>query len=88
MRNPFGLTTDPETGKIFETDVGGSAFDEVNEIKAGANYGWPMAEGMSKKKGLTNPIHAYPPAIIGEGVTPAMSSAAHSEPQQLSSSGV
>ena len=63
LRNPFGLAVDPASGKLFETDVGGSAFDEINHIKPGGNYGWPQAEGKSTRKGLENPIHAYPPAI-------------------------
>ncbi len=63
IRNPFGLAVDPSSGRLLEVDVGGSAFEEVNDIVAGANYGWPHAEGMSNKENFTNPIHAYPPAI-------------------------
>jgi glucose/arabinose dehydrogenase len=45
VRNSFGLAAQPGTGRMFFTDVGGSAFEEVNELIAGANYGWPLAEG-------------------------------------------
>lgn len=63
LRNPFGLAFQPETGRLFATDVGLSAFEEVNEIVRGANYGWPEAEGMSTHPVFKNPLHAYPPAI-------------------------
>lgn len=63
IRNPFGLAFKPGTDRLFEADIGKSSFDEVNEIKAGRNYGWPLAEGFSDDPALENPIHAYPPAI-------------------------
>lgn len=63
IRNPFGLAFQPGTGRLFEADIGKSSFDEINEIKAGRNYGWPLAEGMSNDETFTNPVHAYPPAI-------------------------
>lgn len=62
-RNPFGLAVQPSTGRLFETEVGASAFEEVNEILRGANYGWPHAEGFSTNTAFQNPLHAYPPAI-------------------------
>ena len=63
LRNPFGLGFQPETGRLFATDVGQTAFEEVNEIVRGANYGWPLAEGISANPTFTNPLYAYPPAI-------------------------
>lgn len=63
IRNPFGLAFQSGTGRLFEADIGKSSFDEINEIKSGNNYGWPLAEGVSENPGFTNPIHAYPPAI-------------------------
>lgn len=63
IRNPFGLATQPETGRMFFTDVGGSAFEEVNELTAGANYGWPRAEGCSTNATFKQPLHAYSPPI-------------------------
>lgn len=63
IRNPFGLAFKPGTNRLFEAEVGKSSFDEINEIKAGKNYGWPLAEGFSEDPALENPIHAYPPAI-------------------------
>ncbi len=63
IRNPFGLAFQPGTGRLYEADIGKSSFDEINEIKSGRNYGWPMAEGRSEDPSLTDPIYAYPPAI-------------------------
>lgn len=45
LRNPFTMAVHPVTGRILVNDVGQGGFEEVNEGKAGANYGWPMAEG-------------------------------------------
>jgi len=63
VRNSFGLALQRETGRMFFTDVGASAFEEVNELVRGANYGWPQAEGFSTNTAFKNPLYAYPPAI-------------------------
>jgi len=67
IRNSFGMAVQPETGRMFFTDVGGSAFEEVNELVAGANYGWPRAEGFSANAAFKQPLHAYPP-LIGQSI--------------------
>ncbi len=59
LRNPFGLAFQPGTGRMFVTDVGGSRYEEINEGRAGANYGWPIVEGPSARKEFVAPIHAY-----------------------------
>lgn len=41
-RNPQGLALRPETGEIWEHEHGPRGGDEVNLIKKGANYGWPI----------------------------------------------
>jgi glucose/arabinose dehydrogenase len=41
-RNPQGLALHPETGKIWEVEHGPRGGDELNILKAGANYGWPL----------------------------------------------
>lgn len=63
IRNPFGLAFQPETGRLFVSDVGASAWEEINEIKRGGNYGWPEAEGFSTNTAFENPVYSYPPAI-------------------------
>ncbi len=37
-----GLVTDPKTGRILSTEFGELGGDELNEIKSGANFGWPL----------------------------------------------
>ncbi|GAB5387918.1 MAG: PQQ-dependent sugar dehydrogenase [Alphaproteobacteria bacterium] len=40
-RNPQGMAVHPETGEIWLHEHGPRGGDEVNLLKAGANYGWP-----------------------------------------------
>ena len=42
IRNANGLAWHPETGELWETENGPQGGDEVNIIRAGANYGWPV----------------------------------------------
>lgn len=70
IRNPFGLAFQPETGRCFVTDVGESSWEEVDEIFKGANYGWPLAEGMSTNSAFRNPLYTYPP-VIGRSIVGA-----------------
>jgi glucose/arabinose dehydrogenase len=41
-RNQLGLTVHPETGELWAHENGPLGGDEVNLIRAGANYGWPV----------------------------------------------
>ncbi len=41
-RTALGLTVHPVTGQVFEAEMGPNGGDEINLIKAGANYGWPI----------------------------------------------
>ncbi|HEX6999495.1 MAG TPA: PQQ-dependent sugar dehydrogenase [Gammaproteobacteria bacterium] len=41
-RNPQGLAIHPETGDLWSTEHGPQGGDELNLIKKGANYGWPV----------------------------------------------
>ena len=60
MRNPYTLSIQPGTGRIFVNDVGQNTWEEVNDCTTGGlNYGWPTAEGMSSNPAFTNPIYAY-----------------------------
>lgn len=42
LRSPEGLAFDPKTGLLWNTDIGPQGGDEINIIKRGANYGWPV----------------------------------------------
>lgn len=60
MRNPWTLSIQPVTGKIFVNDVGQNAWEEINDCTtSGLNYGWPNAEGMSTNVNYTNPVYTY-----------------------------
>src|SRR5262245_42129304 len=60
LRNPFRMTIDPVTGKMFISDVGSALVEELNVGARGANYGWPDCEGNCSNPGMTNPIFSYP----------------------------
>lgn len=63
FRNPFTFDIQPGTGRIFSNDVGGSDFEEVNEVQAGMNYGWPIIEGYRTNQippsDYRDPVYAY-----------------------------
>jgi glucose/arabinose dehydrogenase len=42
IRNSLGLIVHPETGELWQTDNGPQGGDEINIIRRGLNYGWPI----------------------------------------------
>lgn len=64
LRNPFSMDMQLGTGRIFVSEVGASAFEEINEILPGKNYGWPGIEGMRTTQPMPlnykDPIFVYP----------------------------
>src|SRR5690348_10552851 len=42
LRSPEGLAMNPATGELWESELGPRGGDEINIIKKGANYGWPV----------------------------------------------
>ena len=62
FRNPFTSAVQPGTGTIFVNDVGSSgsaAREEVDVLQKGADYGWPIVEGIVHRRGFTDPIYTY-----------------------------
>jgi quinoprotein glucose dehydrogenase len=43
-RNAQGLAVHPDTGAVWATEFGERDGDEINVLRAGANYGWPVAD--------------------------------------------
>jgi glucose/arabinose dehydrogenase len=41
-RNGYGLAFHPETGELWQAEIGPMGGDEVNILLAGHNYGWPL----------------------------------------------
>ena len=80
-RNPQGIAIHPETGELWETEMGPRGGDEINHIQAGKNYGWPtitygieysgekINNGVTKKDGLEQPVYYWDPVISPSGIT-------------------
>lgn len=72
-RSNQGLTRNPETGDLYEIEMGPRGGDEVNLIKRGANYGWPEVTygreyygakiGVTVKEGTEQPVVYWVPSI-------------------------
>ena len=79
-RNPQGLTKHPLTGLIWSHEHGPQGGDEINIIKKGANYGWPVItyginydgkiiSEITEKEGMEQPLHYWLPSIAPCGMT-------------------
>lgn len=53
-RNVEGLAFDP-AGHLWESELGDQTWDELNLIRKGVNYGWPVVEGRSSDDRYRNP---------------------------------
>ena len=59
LRNPFTFAFHRVSGRMFVNDVGGSAWEEINDGIAGSNYGWPTTEGPTSDPRFRSPLFAY-----------------------------
>jgi glucose/arabinose dehydrogenase len=63
-RNVEGLDWD-SNGRLWATEFGEHKVDELNLIRKGHNYGWPIVEGRSRIKRFTNPKTTWPTEAAG-----------------------
>ena len=79
-RNIQGAALHPRTGQLWTHEHGPQGGDEVNVIRAGVNYGWPVitygvnygigtkiGEG-THKPGMAQPLHYWVPSIAPSGM--------------------
>ncbi len=79
-RNMQGLLVHPETGDLWEIEHGPQGGDELNLIKRGANYGWPVIgfgvnygpgkaiHASTIKAGMEQPVTVWVPSIATSGM--------------------
>lgn len=78
-RNPQGLALHPDTGALWEQEHGPKGGDEINLIRPGINYGWPVITygreyngdyiGPGEQDGLEQPLKHWTPSIAPSGMT-------------------
>jgi len=67
IRNSFGLCVNPTTGDLWETENGPDAFDEVNLIEPGGNFGWPDQLGPGGEPTYVDPVLAFEQVVVPTG---------------------
>lgn len=71
IRNIWRMAFDPKTGDLWAADVGQNAWEEINLIQGGGNYGWSLREaahsftlgggkGSGPRRDLIEPLVEYP----------------------------
>jgi glucose/arabinose dehydrogenase len=74
MRNPQGLAIDPRNGALWETEHGPRGGDELNRVRRGRNYGWPVitygmnydgtpVSAKTAQRGMEQPVLYWTPSI-------------------------
>lgn len=79
-RNPVGLAINPVTGALWEHEHGPQGGDEINIIRRGLNYGWPVitygldysgkpiGDWITHHAGMEQPVYYYDPDIAPSGM--------------------
>jgi glucose/arabinose dehydrogenase len=79
-RNSLGLAVHPATGELWQNEMGPNGGDEINILKPGANYGWPLVSlgrtytgpwqsPVFSKEGFESPVVYWMPSISLSGLT-------------------
>lgn len=79
-RNAQGMAVHPVTGDLWQNEHGPQGGDELNLIRPGSNYGWPVVgygvhyttglniHAGTQKDGMTAPAHVWVPSIGVSGM--------------------
>ncbi|MFN8251311.1 MAG: PQQ-dependent sugar dehydrogenase [Ferruginibacter sp.] len=79
-RNPQSLDINPVTGDLWEAEFGPRGGDELNLIKPGKNYGWPVitygieyngdkiGDAIQQKEGMEQPVYYWDPVLSPSGM--------------------
>ncbi|MBZ5857801.1 PQQ-dependent sugar dehydrogenase [Flavihumibacter profundi] len=79
-RNPQSLDINPVTGDLWEAEFGPRGGDELNLIKPGKNYGWPVitygieydgrkiGDSIQQKEGMEQPVYYWDPVVSPSGM--------------------
>lgn len=80
-RNQQGMDFHPRTGELWIHEHGPKGGDEINIVRPGRNYGWPVITygeeyaggpvglGITHKTGMEQPVYYYTPSIAPSGMT-------------------
>lgn len=80
-RNVQGLAIHPETGDLWQSEMGPMGGDEINLIQSGRNYGWPtitygleysgekIGKAITQKTDMEQPVYYWDPSISPSGIT-------------------
>jgi glucose/arabinose dehydrogenase len=79
-RNPQGMAVNPYSKELWISEHGPRGGDEINIVKKGHNYGWPIicyginydnsivGAGITHKQGMEQPVYYYRPSIAPSGM--------------------
>jgi len=79
-RNGHALAVNPETGELWQTEQGPNGGDEINVLRRGKNYGWPLVSygrdywgprisARPTREGMEDPVVVWLPSIGLTGMT-------------------
>jgi aldose sugar dehydrogenase len=81
VRDPEGAAINPGTGELWEVEHGPAGGDELNVIRSGRDYGWPVisyglqyttgkpvGSGLTAKSGMEQPLYFWFPDVAPSGL--------------------
>ncbi|RYF98831.1 MAG: PQQ-dependent sugar dehydrogenase [Chitinophagaceae bacterium] len=80
-RNVQGMAIDSASGELWEHEFGPRGGDELNLIKPGRNYGWPIitygieyggkpvGDSIQQKENMEQPVYYWDPVVSPSGMT-------------------